>query len=122
MKQCDLTKCDQFVYLVKINSLHLSNKMRLSTKTLHLALAILSIILIDSVLKVQGLFEPYKVLGVHRRASLSDIRKAYKQLAKEWHPDKVSGGQEKKAGAEAKFIEINRAYELLRYVYGTTGV
>ena len=97
--------------------------MRLTVKTIRLALAILSIILIDSVLKVQGLFEPYKVLGVHRRATVSDIRKAYKQLAKEWHPDKVSGGQDKKAGAEAKFIEINRAYELLRYVStGSTGV
>ena len=35
-------------------------------------------------------------------------RKAYKQLAKEWHPDKNQD-----ENAEAKFVEINRAYELL---------
>ena len=37
-----------------------------------------------------------------------DIRKAYKQLAKEWHPDKNSDSE-----AEGKFVEINKAYELL---------
>lgn len=37
-----------------------------------------------------------------------EIRKAYKRLAKEWHPDK-----NKAEGAEARFIEITRAYELL---------
>ena len=56
-------------------------------------------------------FEPYSVLGVHRRATNQDIRKAYKKLAREWHPDKVPDAQ--KAEAEAKFIQINRAYELL---------
>ncbi len=56
-----------------------------------------------------GRLEPYKVLGVHRRANIQEIRKAYKALAKEWHPDKNPGD----AAAEAKFIEINTAYELL---------
>ena len=56
-----------------------------------------------------GRLEPYKILGVHRRASSQEIRKAYKALAKEWHPDKNPDDPE----AEAKFIEINTAYELL---------
>ena len=55
-------------------------------------------------------FEPYSVLGVHRRATTQEIRKAYKSLARQWHPDK---NREDPAEAEEKFIEITRAYELL---------
>ena len=80
----------------------------------YVTLLILSLIVLAHVNEVYGgSFEPYKVLGIHRRASVGDIRKAYKRLAKEWHPDKVTGDQGKKE-AESKFIEINRAYELLR--------
>uniref|UniRef100_A0A182W631 DnaJ homolog subfamily C member 16 n=1 Tax=Anopheles minimus TaxID=112268 RepID=A0A182W631_9DIPT len=52
--------------------------------------------------------DPYTILGVHKRASVQDIRRAYKQLAKEWHPDKS-----KHPEAETKFVEIKQAYELL---------
>ena len=38
---------------------------------------------------------------------------SYKQLAKEWHPDKVTGAESEKSEAEKKFIQINGAYELL---------
>jgi DnaJ family protein C protein 16 len=80
------------------------------------AFLLLTIIVAENILGVYSVsFEPYRVLDVHRRASLSDIRKAYKKLVKEWHPDKVAGDQGKKE-AEGKFIEINRAYELLRLV------
>ena len=88
------------------------------SKTQTLAYLILTLVVLENVHTVYGgLFEPYKVLDIHRRASISEIRKAYKKLAKEWHPDKVSGDQEKK-DAESKFIEVNRAYELLRFVIG----
>jgi DnaJ homolog subfamily C member 16 len=50
---------------------------------------------------------PYEVLGVHRSAPTSDIRKAFKHLAKEWHPDKNNN-----PGAEDKFVEITQAYEV----------
>ena len=53
-------------------------------------------------------FEPYKILEVNRRASAPEIRKAYKKMAKEWHPDK-----NKDPNAESRFIEITKAYELL---------
>ncbi|XP_069683345.1 dnaJ homolog subfamily C member 16 [Periplaneta americana] len=56
----------------------------------------------------QGLGDPYKILGVLRSATLQEIRKAYKQLAKEWHPDK-----NRDPAAENRFVEINQAYELL---------
>lgn len=52
--------------------------------------------------------EPYQVLGVHRRASSQEIRKAYKTKIKLWHPDKTNDQE-----ALAKFVEINAAYELL---------
>lgn len=53
-------------------------------------------------------FEPYNILGVHRRASQAEVRKAYKQMAKEFHPDKNQD-----PGAQERFIEITKAYELL---------
>uniref|UniRef100_A0A8C5K1G8 DnaJ homolog subfamily C member 16 n=1 Tax=Jaculus jaculus TaxID=51337 RepID=A0A8C5K1G8_JACJA len=53
-------------------------------------------------------FDPYRVLGVSRTASQADIKKAYKKLAREWHPDK-----NKDPGAEDRFIQISKAYEIL---------
>nr|CAG4643869.1 EOG090X049L [Lepidurus arcticus] len=53
-------------------------------------------------------WDPYQILGVSRGATAQDIRKSYKQLAKEWHPDK-----NKDPLAENKFVEINKAYETL---------
>ncbi|XP_059178556.1 dnaJ homolog subfamily C member 16-like [Physella acuta] len=50
----------------------------------------------------------YDVLGVSRSASSQDIKKAYKNLAKEWHPDK-----NKDPSATDKFTKINEAYETL---------
>ncbi|XP_072307640.1 dnaJ homolog subfamily C member 16 isoform X2 [Eucyclogobius newberryi] len=53
-------------------------------------------------------FDPYKVLGVSRRASQPEIKRAYKSLAKEWHPDK-----NKDPSAEDMFIKISKSYEIL---------
>lgn len=51
----------------------------------------------------------YKILGVPRDASQDDIKKAYRKLARKYHPD-VS----KEANAEDKFKELGEAYEVLR--------
>jgi curved DNA-binding protein len=51
----------------------------------------------------------YKTLGVARDASADDIKKAYRKLARKYHPD-VS----KEAGAEERFKEVSEAYETLR--------
>jgi len=53
----------------------------------------------------------YKVLGVPKTADIKEIKKAYRKLAMEWHPDKHSG--EHKAEAEKKFREMAEAYEIL---------
>ena len=50
----------------------------------------------------------YEVLGIPRDASPEDIKKAFRKLALQYHPDRNSDD-----GAEAKFKEINEAYEVL---------
>ncbi|WP_041082264.1 molecular chaperone DnaJ [Thermotoga profunda] len=52
----------------------------------------------------------YAILGVPRDASQEDIKKAYKKLIKQWHPDLHP---ENKKEAEEKFKEIQEAYEVL---------
>jgi len=51
----------------------------------------------------------YEVLGVERNASESDIKKAFWDLARKWHPDVNPDDP----SAEAKFKEINEAYQIL---------
>jgi len=53
----------------------------------------------------------YQTLGVAKDASAEAIKKAFRELARRYHPDKVQGSG--KAEAEAKFKDINEAYEVL---------
>ena len=52
----------------------------------------------------------YKLLGVEREAKAEEISKAYKKLARKYHPDLNPGDKQ----AEEKFKEINEAYEVLK--------
>ncbi|XP_071787654.1 dnaJ homolog subfamily A member 3, mitochondrial-like isoform X1 [Asterias amurensis] len=66
--------------------------------------------------------DPYKVLGVAKNASQKDIKKAYYELAKKYHPDKNKNNKE----AAKKFAELAEAYEVLgddsrRREYDTMG-
>lgn len=59
--------------------------------------------------KLQSInFDPYQVLGVDRNASSSDIKKAYYQLVKKYHPD-----VNKEKDSEKRFHKIQESYELL---------
>ena len=51
----------------------------------------------------------YQVLGISRNASADEIRKAYRKLAMQYHPDRNAGD----AQAEERFKEINEAYQVL---------
>lgn len=52
----------------------------------------------------------YKILGVDKNATEKEIKKAFRKLARKYHPDVNPGNTE----AEAKFKEINEAYEVLK--------
>jgi curved DNA-binding protein len=65
----------------------------------------------------------YKILGVDKKASQDEIKKAYRKLAVKYHPDKNQGSKE----AEERFKEIAEAYEVLgdiekRNKYDSLGV
>ena len=52
----------------------------------------------------------YEILGIEKSATPEEIKKAYRSLAKKYHPDVST---EPKEVAEAKFKEISEAYEVL---------
>ncbi|KAJ9150741.1 Heat shock protein DNAj [Pleurostoma richardsiae] len=67
----------------------------------------------------------YALLGVDKSASQNDIKKAYRKLALQHHPDKVP--EEQRPESEAKFKAVTQAYEILRdeekrHLYDTHGM
>ena len=54
--------------------------------------------------------DPYQVLGLERGASDEEVKKAYRRLAKKYHPDANPGDAE----AARKMQEINAAYEQIK--------
>src|SRR3954452_10690423 len=53
--------------------------------------------------------DPYKALGVDKKASQEDIKKAYRKLARQYHPDKNPGDK----AAEERFKEVQGAYDTI---------
>ena len=57
----------------------------------------------------------YKILEITKSAKIDEIKKAYRKMAKKYHPDKVEHlGEEHKKGAEEKFKQVQKAYEQLQ--------
>ena len=53
--------------------------------------------------------DPYSVLGVPKSASADEVKKAFRKLAKKFHPDQNTGDPK----AQEKFSEVSLAYEIL---------
>ncbi len=70
--------------------------------------------------RLRALFEEssdqaYKVLGVSKDVEVAEIKKAYRDMVKKYHPDKViTDDAALKAGAEEKFKQVQKAYETIQ--------
>ena len=51
----------------------------------------------------------YKILGVDRQASDKDIKRQYRKLSKQWHPDKNRGNEE----AHDKFVQVSEGMHVM---------
>lgn len=57
----------------------------------------------------------YKILEISKEATISEIKAAYRKMAKKYHPDRVIHlGKEHREGAEEKFRQVQQAYEKLQ--------
>jgi len=57
----------------------------------------------------------YKILEIDKSATDGEIKKAYRTMAKKYHPDRVNTENEAiKRGAEEKFKEVQKAYETIQ--------
>ncbi|MEM6687405.1 MAG: TerB family tellurite resistance protein [Bacteroidota bacterium] len=57
----------------------------------------------------------YRILEIDKSATISEIKKAYRKMAKKYHPDKLQHlGEEHVKGAEEKFQRVQKAYEHLQ--------
>jgi curved DNA-binding protein CbpA len=73
-------------------------------------LFILTLLIVTSLVTCER--DPYEVLGVRREASLSQIKKAYRDQARKLHPDKSNTSNREESSR--RFIELNKAFNLLK--------
>ncbi|KAG7376789.1 hypothetical protein PHYPSEUDO_012752 [Phytophthora pseudosyringae] len=77
-----------------------------------LLLALLLAVALASAQAVDPAKDYYKVLGVGTQFSDRELKKAYRQLALKFHPDKAENAEDKEAAKE-KFVQVSEAYEVL---------
>ena len=64
----------------------------------------------------------FEILELDQGASMLEVRQAYKDMAKVWHPDRFVGRPRLARKAERKIKEINIAYETLKTYFSSGGV
>lgn len=60
-----------------------------------------------------GCNDPYKVLGLKKNISKTDIKKAYRKLSLEYHPDKNQDYDNVNGATKKKYLDVQEAYEIL---------
>lgn len=61
-----------------------------------------------------GAYDPYKILNVTESVTKAELKRIYRDLSKEYHPDRLTGkSAEEKAVAEHNFLTISKAYKTL---------
>lgn len=102
---CEISKADGRVDKAELDELHLlAGYLGLNASE------------VDQLLNLGGttLEDAYKVLGVSPDASDDEVRRAYRKMALQYHPDKVATlGDDVKAAAEKKFKEIGAAKDMI---------
>lgn len=71
----------------------------------------LLVLLVIVVPYVTAHWDPYEILGVRKDASLDQIKRAYRDLAKKLHPDKRNSNED---DSGRKFIDVNKAFNILK--------
>ncbi len=101
-----IAKADNVIVESEINEIHkISQYLGISKKDF------------DSIKAMfhSGHENPYRVLEISKSASVTDIKSAYRKMAKKYHPDRVIHlGEEHQKGAEEKFRRVQEAYELIK--------
>ncbi len=77
---------------------------------LEIKLFFLILIFLPIIIKSNETDDYYKILGIEKNATESEIKKAYRKLALKWHPDKNPNNRKE---SEEKFKKINEAYSIL---------
>ena len=65
--------------------------------------------------------DPYKVLGVSKNASDDEIKKAYRELVKKYHPDNYDANNPLRDLANEKMQEVNEAYDKIQELRSNSG-
>jgi DnaJ-domain-containing protein 1 len=104
--------------LEKYKQVYLKKTAAATTKVIIVGVGILFLILFFFTISGGGeqiaQFDPFEVLGISNGASDTEIKKAYRKLSLQWHPDRWStADKEQQSVAEARFVRVARAYAAL---------